>query len=152
MLRLNRQVEYALISLQHMRRKSPGELTSSKEISEFYGCPFDGVARVLQRLSHCGILKSEQGTHGGYQIVKDLNRCNLLDLAEAILGPLSIVKCLSESDPSECHLKNKCNIISPIKSLNKKMLNLFSSVPVASLLEGKAYKNPPQQTSANGLK
>lgn len=152
MLRLNRQIEYALISLQHMRQKSHGQLTSSKEISEYYGCPFDGVARVLQRLSHCGILKSEQGIHGGYQIVKDLRRCNLLDLAEAILGPLSIVKCLSESDPDECHLKNKCNIISPIKSLNKKMLNLFSSIPVATLLEDKVQKFSSQHTSVNRLK
>src|SRR6476620_12741582 len=95
MNKINRKVEYALMALKHMRAKTPGELTSAKEICDLYGAPFDGMSRVLQILGQNGILKSEQGAQGGYQITRDLTKVSLQEIIEAISGKIEIAKCLS---------------------------------------------------------
>lgn len=133
MNRLNRKVEYALMALKVMAQKRAGELTSAKEIVEQTGCPFDATARVLQQLASKGVLRSEQGAHGGYVLVRDLTRVSYFELNEIILGKLALARCLEE-DKGGCDLKDRCNIISPVSVLNRKMIEFYQDLSVGDLL------------------
>lgn len=137
MNKINRKVEYALMALKHMRAKTPGELTSAKEICDAYHTPFDGMSRVLQTLAQKGILKSEQGAQGGYQITRDLSKVSLQEVIESISGKIEIAKCLN-SGASDCDIKSSCNIISPITVLNKKLTEFYKTLSVAELIESKS--------------
>lgn len=143
MNKINRKVEYALIGLKHMRNKSPGELTTVKEISGLYGCPFDATSRVMQILAQKGILRSEQGAHGGYQITRDLGRVSFYEILEWILGPMAVAKCLHEDTDSTCEIRGTCNIVSPVITLNRKIVEFYKSLTVAELLD-------PRQGSGQG--
>jgi Rrf2 family protein len=136
MNKLNRKIEYALIGLKHMRSKAPGELTTVKEISQIYGCPFDATSRVMQALAQKGVLKSEQGAHGGYMITRDLNRVSFYDLSEWILGPVAVARCLHETVESSCDMRSTCNIITPVQTLNRKINEFYKALTVAELLDG----------------
>ncbi|MBK7889476.1 MAG: Rrf2 family transcriptional regulator [Bdellovibrionales bacterium] len=135
MNRIHRKVEYALIALKHMRSKTPGERTPVKEIVAAYGCPQDVTARVLQALAGKGILISEQGSHGGYMIAKDLGRVSFHELMEIILGPLEVARCLHE-EAGLCEIRGTCNIVSPIQNLNRRIGDFYKSLSVAELIEG----------------
>lgn len=135
MNKINRKVEYALIGLKHMRGKQPGELTTIKEISSLYGCPFDATSRVMQILAQRGILRSEQGAHGGYQITKDLNRVSLHDVVEMIMGPIGMAKCLHGDAESACEIRETCNIVSPVTILNRKLAEFYKGVTIAEILD-----------------
>lgn len=135
MNRLNRKVEYALMALKVMAQKRAGELTSAKEVVEKTGCPFDATARVLQQMAQRGILRSEQGAHGGYVLVRDLTRVTFYELNEMIIGPLAMAKCLEGE--SDCDLKKSCNILSPINVLNRKMMEFYQDLSVGELLRVK---------------
>jgi len=142
MTRLNRKVEYALMALKIMAFKRPGELTSAKEVADSVGCPFDATARVLQLLAQHGILRSEQGAHGGYVLVRDLTRFSLLELMELILGKISAAKCMHGQ--GECELESSCNIVTPVSVLNRKYLEFYQNISVGELLrvrEGAATPN-----------
>jgi len=134
MFKVNRKIEYALIALKHMHKKYPGELTTAKEIYEQYKTPFDATSRVLQVMAHHGILKSEQGAHGGYQILKDLTKVTFLDLIEMIEGNINMVNCLFADDPN-CELVPTCNIISPITWLNERLKEFYNNLSIHDLLE-----------------
>lgn len=134
MNRLNRKVEYALMGLKIMAQKRPGELTSAKEIVELTGSPFDATARVLQQMAQKGILRSEQGAHGGYVVIRDLAKVSLYELMELILGPLAVAKCVGEDAVSSCDLKQKCNISSPVSLLNRKLGEFYQNLSIAELL------------------
>jgi Rrf2 family protein len=135
MNKINRKVEYALIGLKHMRSKSPGELTTVKELSALYGCPFDVASRVMQKLAQKGILLSEQGAHGGYMIAKDLGRVSFYELTEMILGPVAVARCLHEAAEAQCEIRGTCNIVSPLQAFNRKLTDFYKSVSVADLLD-----------------
>jgi Rrf2 family protein len=132
MNKMNRKLEYSLIALKHMSRKTPGELTSAKEVAENYHAPFDATARVMQLMAQHGILRSEQGANGGYQITKDLAKVTLQDLLNVIQGPTQITKCVSQEEP--CELQKSCNIISPVHTLNQKLSEFYSNVTLKELL------------------
>ena len=133
MNRLNRKVEYALMALKVMAQKRAGELTSAKEIVEVTGCPFDATSRVLQQLTQKGVLKSEQGAHGGYVLVRDLMRLSLYDLNETIMGPTGLAKCLH--DEESCDFRDTCNIVSPVSLLNRRLTDFYRELTVGELLK-----------------
>jgi Rrf2 family nitric oxide-sensitive transcriptional repressor len=130
--RLNRKIEYALMALKVMVQKRPGELTSVKEVVELTGCPFDATARVLQYLAQKQILRSEQGAHGGYVLVRDLHRVSLFELMEIVLGRVAVAKCLHHGI---CDLKDTCNILSPVTTLNRKVSEFYQNLSVGELLK-----------------
>lgn len=134
MFKINRKLEYALIALKHMSEKIPGELTSAKEISEAHHAPFDATSRVLQIMAQQGILKSEHGPHGGYQIQTDLARISFLQLSEMILGPVKLVECLHDENNESCDLIHTCNIVSPIVHLNDRLKEFYGTIAVRDLV------------------
>ena len=144
MNKINRKLEYALIGLKHMRAKAPGELTSVKELTSLYGCPFDAASRVMQVLAQKGVLISEQGAHGGYMIARDLARLSFQELSEIILGKVAVARCLTDDSSTDgesaCEMRGSCNIVTPVHVLNRKLNDFYRSLSVADLLETRASK------------
>ncbi len=133
MFKINRKLEYALISLKHMHQAKPGQLTTVKEICDQYKAPFDVVSRVMQRMARGGLLKSEKGLHGGYQIIKDLARVTFWDLEETILGDMHLANCLA-GDHSGCPMVECCNVISPMIHVNQKLIDFLKTIVILDLL------------------
>ena len=136
MFKINRKLEYALIALRHMSSKAPGQLTSAKEICDIYRSPFDPTSRVLQIMVQHEVLRAEQGSHGGYQITKDLAKLTLFELAEMIEGPIQIVNCF-HGNYSHCEMTSSCNVISPMLNLNDKIGKFFETISVKDLIQSK---------------
>ncbi len=139
MFKINRKIEYALIALKHMSHKSPGQLTSAKEICDIYGTPFDPTSRVLQLMTQHNVLQAEQGAKGGYKIVRDLNKFTLKELCDEVIGPIEIANCF-HSDVSCCEITHKCHIIAPMLNLNEHINGLFKTISVSTLLESKHHQ------------
>ena len=140
MNKVHRKIEYALIAIKYMRSKSPGERTTAKEICHMYQPLFDATSRVLQLLANKGFLKSEQGALGGYILIQDLQRWSFYELMTVILGPVEIAKCLQDS----CELREACNIVSPIQILNRRLIEFYQGITVASLVEPRAQRRQGQ--------
>jgi Rrf2 family protein len=148
--KIHRKLEYALIALKHMNQKRPGELTTVKEICQKYGTPFDATARVLQQLVQGKFLKSEQGAYGGYVILRDLTKVSLRELIEKVVGPIEMVKCMGESPAlTNCELKETCNIMIPLVSLNEKLVKFYENINVHELLT--TGKRPSEAKSVETL-
>lgn len=136
MNRLNRKLEYSMMALKHIASKHSDELTTAKEIADYYKAPFDATARVMQLMAQKGLLKAELGSLGGYKISKDLSKVSLLDLLEAVQGPNKIARCMDKSikKTESCGIQAMCNIISPILNLNKKMNEFYGSLMLNEIL------------------
>lgn len=150
MFKINRKIEYALIALKYMSSKSPGQLTSAKEICDIYQTPFDPTSRVLQLLTQHSVLQAEQGAKGGYQIVKDLSAISMRELCKIIIGPIEIASCF-HGDYSHCDITSTCQIIAPMLNLNENIKELFEKIMVSDLIESKHQKekNIREKSSTN---
>lgn len=135
MLKLNRKIEYGLIALKYMLAKPKGELTSVREICDHFGTPFDPVAHVLRILNSGKLVQSEQGAHGGYRLIGDVNIIQFSEFIELVEGhPLAFAECLRE-DEGRCTLGNKCNIIGPMSHFHERMMGFLRTITLGDILD-----------------
>ena len=133
MNRLNRKLEYALMSLQLLYTHPEGKRLSTKDVCTKTGSPFDATARVMQVMAQKGLLRSEQGVKGGYYLARDLEQVTYLELVEMILGKFEVAKCIS--DVQGCEIFSKCNIKAPVIKINHKVRSLYENITLAELLK-----------------
>ena len=96
MLRLSKKADYALIAITHLTLKSGS--SSAREIAEQFDIPVELLAKVLQRLTRRGLLASQQGTRGGYQLARAATGISIADVIQAIDGPVAVTACSAHAD------------------------------------------------------
>jgi len=62
---------------------SPGQLHSSATIAAATGVPTSYLSRVMLSLVRHGLVASQRGLHGGYQLQVDAREISALDVVEA---------------------------------------------------------------------
>ena len=137
MLRLNRTTEYGLMALRHISRKqarSPFEVTSAREISDFYGLPFEITAKTLQRLKENGLIQSAHGAKGGYILQRPLEKVSLAEFLEMMEGAQGVVLCASRnSEPLGCEYTQRCEIKHVMNKINQRLVGFLSQIQLAEV-------------------
>jgi Rrf2 family protein len=149
MLKINKKVEYALMALKFIADRTLNELnangehvlTSAREICDEFNTPFDTTAKVMQLMNNQEILKSTKGIKGGYSLNKDLSEITYMNLVRMIEGKEVGRVCVTTK--GTCELFAKCNIITPVELLNRKLNVFLETLTLADLLLGSEF-NPHQ--------
>lgn len=69
------------------------KMLNVSEISDFIGSSRHHVAKIMQRLSKAGFVSSNRGPSGGFILKKNPSDITLLEVYEAIEGPLAVQTC-----------------------------------------------------------
>ena len=70
------------------------KLSSTKEIASTFSISENHLAKILQRLVKLGLVQSIRGPKGGFSLAKAGSEITLLDIFQAIEGPLEVADCL----------------------------------------------------------
>lgn len=73
---------------------SEGNTASVTQISHDLRVSKDHLGKVMQRLTHLGLVDSRRGPRGGFTLARDASSITLLEIVEAIDGPLHSPQCL----------------------------------------------------------
>ena len=73
---------------------NPDERFSTKRIAEVHDISEAHLSKVLQRLAKLGLVNSVRGPKGGFTLRRSADEITLLEVYEAIDGPLSPTTCL----------------------------------------------------------
>src|SRR5256712_13969347 len=106
MFRLAKKSDYGLIALKHLAQHTD-ESVSAREIATLYHIPAELLAKVLQRLARKGLLVSQQGMNGGYVLARDPALISIVQVVEALEGPISITPCERGED---CQTLQTCSV------------------------------------------
>ena len=88
-MRLSRTVEYALHATLQIASSGTGAPISARELASCNSMPARFLLQVLHRLVMSGILRSTRGVHGGYKLQRPCEDVSLLNLIEAVDGPVT---------------------------------------------------------------
>src|SRR5438093_7933888 len=144
MLRLSKKADYALMAMKHLALRgyrSSHATASAREIAELYDIPIELMAKVLQRLVRRGLLASQQGTRGGYQLARTPTLISVADVIQAIDGPVTVTACSTEE--GQCEQFAKCNGRDPLWRVRERILAALGECTIAEL----AADVPPQPTA-----
>ncbi len=138
MIHFNRKTEYALMAIEHMIQKQKQEniLSSVREISVQQKIPYPLLAKVMQKLAIKGMIKSVQGTKGGYVLAKNPGEISVAAIVEVFEGPFAVAECFN-GEKITCPQWDGCSIRTPFAELNTKIFHLLSQTTVADLVGGR---------------
>jgi len=86
-MKLNTSIVYGIVAAVNVA-KTEG-LVISKVISKEYSIPLEYLLKIMQQLTRANILKSKRGPRGGFSLARPANKISLLDIVEAIEGPIA---------------------------------------------------------------
>ncbi|MFC1500273.1 RrF2 family transcriptional regulator [Candidatus Zixiibacteriota bacterium] len=92
-IRIPEAVSLALHSMGILASR-PDETISTREIAELLGGSSAHLAKVLKILENDGLVRSQRGPAGGFQLLKSADSIFLLEIYEAMEGPLTAEGCL----------------------------------------------------------
>jgi Rrf2 family protein len=87
-MKLSRASSYALHAVAHMAAEGEGRLLTSRHIAQARGLPENFILKLLRPLVSAQILRSVKGPNGGYQLARPASKITVLDVVEAVDGPL----------------------------------------------------------------
>jgi Rrf2 family protein len=87
-MKLSRASSYALHALAYMVGQPPGTPVASHHIAEARGIPERFLLKVLKPLVDARVLLSIKGPNGGYRLAKPAKQITLLEVVEAVDGPI----------------------------------------------------------------
>jgi Rrf2 family protein len=92
-LNLSEAVSIALHTMVLLAARD-GQVTSNRDIAETLGVSEAHLSKVLQRLHRLGLVRSIRGPRGGFALGRKSDTISLLEVYEAIEGPLKPATCL----------------------------------------------------------
>ena len=93
-LELSSEGRYALRALIYLALV--GEQATADRVSAEAHIPRRLLARILAKLSHAGLVQSEQGRGGGSRLARPAGKITLREAVEAIEGPFGVIRCIME--------------------------------------------------------
>ena len=88
------------------------------------------MSKVLQKLVRKGLLVSHAGPNGGYALARDAERISVIDVIEALEGPVQLTPCESADDCEQLHL---CSIRDPLRAIKEKVVNVLVDTTIQEL-------------------
>ncbi|MFQ5695731.1 MAG: RrF2 family transcriptional regulator [Terriglobia bacterium] len=132
MLKLSKKADYGLIAANHLSRHYGEGACSVRDIAQAYSLPAGLLAKVLQRLVQKGLLRSQQGTRGGYKLARPPVFISALDVISAIDGPVMITSCQTER--GQCVQTPLCTVKEPLRKVNERIVDALGRLSMAEMV------------------
>ncbi len=87
-MKLSRASSYAIAYLAHLAREKPDKPVPSHEVARELNLPERFLLKILGLLVNAGILRSVKGPNGGYTLARPAKDVTLLEIVEAVDGPI----------------------------------------------------------------
>ena len=123
--------EYAIRTVVHLSRLTPGTIAQISDVSKKWSIPEKFLRKIVARLCRAGLVKSHRGVHGGISLARPSDQITLLQVVEEIEGPMALNRCLVE--PDFCTRTSVCNVHDVWNETQGKLREFLSTRTFAEL-------------------
>ena len=108
MIRLTKAGEYGLRAIRYLVENGDESRVSIGDISENKNIPEPFLRKLFKPLVKNNIIHSTRGVAGGVRLAKSPEEISVLEVVEALEGPLALNECLL--DDGECEFISECGM------------------------------------------
>jgi Rrf2 family protein len=130
-MQLTRAADYAVRVMIHLAGQPPGTRASRGELARAAECPEQFLSKVLQSLTRAGLVISHRGNTGGFELPEARSATPLLDVVQAIEGPVRLNLCLTGEHA--CERQERCPAHGVWAEAQVAMLSVLQSVSIGNL-------------------
>jgi len=129
-LKISEAANLGLHSMVYLANVGKDRMVPVSHIADALGVSKDHLGKVLQRLNKLGLVNSHKGPGGGFAIDTKRGEITLLQILEAIDGPLISASCLLDS---QACTKGNCLLGDLLGSLYNQVHDYLSSKRLSDL-------------------
>jgi len=130
MFRIGKLTDYALIIMSQMARR-PAVQWRMEEVVDTTHLPLATVRKLMRALVAAGLVRSERGVRGGYQLSRLPELVSVAEIIAAIEGPIALTEC--SDGASECDRIGSCDMESSWPAINGLIYQLLRTLRLSDI-------------------
>lgn len=107
-MQITRQADYAVRAVLYLAQRGSGARVSTAQVALEQHIPPTFLAKIISQLSTAGVVRATRGARGGISLARPPEEISLLEIVEAIDGPVTLNECTQ--DPSICQMGDTCAV------------------------------------------
>lgn len=131
MLRVTKLTDYATVVLTVLAAR-PDAVLSAPELAEVAGLEVPTVAKLLKPLAQAGLVDGFRGANGGYRLARAAEAISLVEIVEAMEGPLGMTECSLHT--GQCGIEHSCGVRANWRRINDVVADALREVTLAQML------------------
>ncbi|MDD2733088.1 MAG: Rrf2 family transcriptional regulator [Desulfuromonadaceae bacterium] len=131
MMELTRKGEYAIRGIVYLAGKPIDKVCLLSDIAAAVDVPPTFLAKIFQQFSKIGLVKSFRGTGGGFLLGRAPENITLLEVVEAVEGPIIPNRCVVS--PPECERSGFCKVHPVWKRVQGEVRSVLAGVTLKEL-------------------
>jgi len=132
-MQITRRGEYGLIGLLFLAQQPERKAYLVSEVSRVQKIPEKFLAKIFQRLSKAGLLRSVRGSKGGFSLRKPADEITMREVIEALEGPVAINRCLLHR--GECVEESGCPLYEVWEEAQQGLLKVLERTTIKDLVK-----------------
>jgi len=128
---LRRNTDYALRAVVNLSSHHANEPVSTKAIAVEEDISYQLACKLMQKLQKAGLVKSCMGPKGGFQLSREPAMISVLEVVEAIQGPISLNRCLLGVDA--CPKQKDCTLRARLIGLQESIIGYLNGITLDEL-------------------
>ena len=105
-MQITRQADYAVRAVLYLARLEPTQRAATSQVAKEQRIPPSFLAKIISQLSIAGLLHTSRGARGGVTLAREPKEITLLEVIEAIDGPILLNECVNGN--GTCTFDDEC--------------------------------------------
>jgi Rrf2 family protein len=124
-MQITRQADYAVRAIVYLTELGPDQRAATSQIAQEKQIPPSFLAKIVSQLSVAGLLQTSRGARGGVSLAKSPEQISLLEVVEAIDGPILLNECVADS--GACVFGDSCPMKPVWCDAQKQLVSMLNS-------------------------
>ncbi|MDD5168166.1 MAG: Rrf2 family transcriptional regulator [Syntrophales bacterium] len=134
MLHITRRGDYAIRGMVYLAGQQADKVTLLSDMAAAIDVSPAILAKIFQHLNKVGLVSSYRGTGGGFMLGRPAESITLLEIVEAVEGPIILNRCLIAK--GTCSRDALCPVHPVWGRVQEKMRSMLRDVTLKELAEG----------------
>jgi Rrf2 family protein len=96
-MQITRQADYAVRAVLYLAQLGEDKRAATSQIAQQQQIPPSFLAKIVSQLSVAGLLQTSRGARGGVSLARSPEEISLLEVVEAIDGPILLNECVGQN-------------------------------------------------------
>lgn len=133
-MKINTRARYAIRMMADILKNSNGNTVPLKDVANRQNLSKRYLSQLAIPLKNAKLLKSVWGMNGGYLLAMEPEDIRILDIIEAVDGPINIIDCITDENTCDRAPFCECNVL--WQDINDTITNRLAHYTLADLATG----------------
>ena len=130
MLKLSKLTDYGTVLMTTLAVHQDNSL-SAHELADMTHVSLPTASKLLKQLAHAGLVTSQRGVQGGYQLARQASTISMAEVIAALEGPIALTECSAEE--SHCGIAGHCGVRGNWQLINLAIKRALEDVSLADM-------------------